>query len=74
MRALYLIAFGDKAEAERAGRAVQAVHARVQGRTRERLGRFPSGTAYSACDPGLMLWVHAMLVYRADSIGRRNTS
>jgi len=63
LRALYLIAFGDRAEAERAGRAVQAVHARVRGRTRERLGRFPSGTAYSARDPALMLWVHATLVY-----------
>ena len=63
LRALYLIAFGDKAEAERAGEIVRAVHARVHGRTRERLGPFPPGTAYSASDPELMLWVHATLVY-----------
>lgn len=62
LRALYLIAFGDKGEAERAGAAVQAVHRRVQGRTTERLGPFPPGTPYSASDPELMLWVHATLV------------
>jgi uncharacterized protein (DUF2236 family) len=31
--------------------------------TRERLGRFPAGTAYSASAPELMLWVHATLVH-----------
>src|SRR5438034_8862771 len=30
LRALYLVAFGTKAEAERAGEAVQAVHAHVR--------------------------------------------
>jgi uncharacterized protein (DUF2236 family) len=63
LRALYLITFGDREEAEHAGAVVQAVHAHVQGETRERLGRFPAGTAYSASDPELMLWVHATLVY-----------
>ena len=63
LRALYLITFGDREEAERAGAAVQAVHARVHGRTREQLGPFPPGTSYSASDPELMLWVHATLVY-----------
>src|SRR5712692_155673 len=38
LRALYLITYGSKAEAERAGEAVQAVHAHVQGRTTTRLG------------------------------------
>jgi len=63
LRALYLITFGDREEAERAGAAVQAVHARVHGRTREQLGPFPPGTSYSASDPELMLWVHATLVH-----------
>jgi uncharacterized protein (DUF2236 family) len=63
LQALYRISFGDRSEAERAGAAVQAVHARVQGRTREQLGPFPPGTAYSATDPDLMRWVHATLVY-----------
>jgi uncharacterized protein (DUF2236 family) len=63
LRALYLIAFGDRAEAEQAGAAVQAVHARVRGRTRAQLGSFPPGTSYSATDPELMRWVHATLVH-----------
>ena len=61
LRALYLIAFGDRREAEQAGAAVQAVHRRAQGTTTEQLGPFPPGR-YSASDPELMLWVHATLV------------
>jgi len=62
LRALYLIAYGTKVEAEAAGAAVRAVHARVHGRTATALGPFPAGTRYSAEDPELMLWVHATLV------------
>jgi uncharacterized protein (DUF2236 family) len=62
LRALYLIAFGTKEEAERAAEVVRAVHAHVHGATRTQLGRFPPGTPYSASDPELMLWVHATLV------------
>jgi uncharacterized protein (DUF2236 family) len=62
LRALYLIAFGTKEEAERAAKVVRAVHAHVRGATRTQLGRFPPGTPYSASDPELMLWVHATLV------------
>jgi len=62
LRALYLITYGTKDEAERAGSAVRAVHAHVHGETRERLGRFSAGTPYSAEDPALQLWVHATLV------------
>jgi uncharacterized protein (DUF2236 family) len=69
--ALYLIAFGTKAEAERAAETVQAVHARVQGTTAVALGRFPPGTPYSASDPELMLWVHATLVEASLAIYRR---
>jgi uncharacterized protein (DUF2236 family) len=63
LRALYLITFGGKAEADRAAAVVRQVHARVHGTTLGRLGRFPAGTPYSASDPVLMLWVHATLVY-----------
>jgi uncharacterized protein (DUF2236 family) len=63
LEALYLITFGDREEAERAGAAVQAVHSHVRGCTREQLGRFPAGTSYSASDPELMCWVHATLVH-----------
>jgi len=62
LKALYLIVYGSREEAERAGAAVQAVHAPVRGRTTERLGRFPAGTPYAASDPDLMLWVHATLI------------
>jgi uncharacterized protein (DUF2236 family) len=63
MRALYLVTFGTRAEAEEAADAVRAVHAFVHGVTAEDLGPFPAGTAYSANDPELMLWVHATLVH-----------
>jgi uncharacterized protein (DUF2236 family) len=62
LRALYLMTYGTKAEAVRAGEAVQRVHAHIRGRTAVQLGSFPAGTPYSASDPELMLWVHATLV------------
>jgi len=71
LRALYLITFGTKAEAERAAEAVHAVHARVHGRTDTQLGRFPRGTRYSASDPELMLWVHATLVQSSLTVYER---
>lgn len=71
LRALYLITFGTKAEADRAGAAVQATHAYVHGTTRTQLGRFPPGTPYSAADPELMLWVHATLVEASLSAYQR---
>jgi hypothetical protein len=43
LRALYLIAYGTKKEAELTGEAVQAVHARVHGKTQMQLGCFPPG-------------------------------
>jgi uncharacterized protein (DUF2236 family) len=71
LQALYLIVYGSKEEAERAGEAVRAVHAHVQGMTTERLGPFPAGTPYSASDPDLMLWVHATLVEASLAAQRR---
>jgi uncharacterized protein (DUF2236 family) len=62
LRALYLIVYGTKQEAEDAAAVVRAVHAHVHGVTRQPLGRFPAGTPYSASTPELMLWVHATLV------------
>lgn len=62
LRALYLITYGSRHEADAAGLAVQRVHEGVRGVTRTRLGRYPPGTAYAACDPELLLWVHATLV------------
>lgn len=48
--------FGTTAEAERAGRKVRAVHARIRGIDRV------TGELYSADDPALLLWVHTTLV------------
>jgi uncharacterized protein (DUF2236 family) len=74
LQALYLIAYGTKAEAERAGEVVQSVHARVHGTTQRQLGRFPPGTPYSASDPELMLWVHATLVESSMAVFQRFVS
>lgn len=63
LRALYLIVYGTKKEAEEAAAVVRAVHAHVHGVTRRPLGRFAAGTPYSASTPELMLWVHATLVH-----------
>jgi uncharacterized protein (DUF2236 family) len=62
LNALYLIVYGSREEASRAGEAVHVAHASVHGRTTRRLGVYPAGTRYSAADPELMLWVHGTLV------------
>jgi uncharacterized protein (DUF2236 family) len=62
LRALYLITYGSKDEADEVGAHVRRAHERVHGATTTRLGVFPAGTRYSATDPDLMLWVHATLV------------
>jgi ER-bound oxygenase mpaB/B'/Rubber oxygenase, catalytic domain len=56
LRALYLIVFGDWAEAEHAGAAVQAVH----GQTSEQLGPFPPRNRVRRLRPG------------ADAVGARH--
>jgi uncharacterized protein (DUF2236 family) len=71
LRALYLITYGTKQEAERAAERVRAVHARVRGKTATRLGCFPAGTCYSATDPELMLWVHGTLVEASLTVYQR---
>ncbi len=67
LRALYLMAYGTKQEAEWAGEAVQRVHERVHGTLAATVGPFPAGTPYRADDPALMLWVHATLVHSSLS-------
>jgi len=56
------IVHGDRATAEAAARALDGVHARVQGTSVEGTEAFPAGTPYRAHDPTLLLWVHATLV------------
>jgi uncharacterized protein (DUF2236 family) len=71
LRALYLITYGTKDEADRAAEAVRIVHSRVHGTTRTQLGPFPPGTRYTAADPDLMLWVHATLVEASLDVYQR---
>jgi len=71
LRALYLITYGTREEADRAAEAVQAVHARVHGRIDVQLGCCPPGTRYSAADPELMLWVHATLIDASLTVYQR---
>ena len=56
------IAFGARAEADRATRRVRAMHSRVRGELKRPAGRFPAGTPFAADDPELLLWVLASLV------------
>lgn len=56
------IVHGDRETAEAAARALDAVHARVEGTLPEGSSAFPAGTPYRARDPALLLWVHATLV------------
>src|SRR5206468_11962818 len=51
LRALYLMAFGSKADAEQAGEIVRSVHAHGAGAPKVELGCFPVGRRYSASDP-----------------------
>ena len=57
-----LIAWGTRADADRATRRVRAMHRRVRGTMAEPAGRFPAGTPYAADDPALLLWILACLV------------
>jgi uncharacterized protein (DUF2236 family) len=56
------IAFGPRAEADRATRRVRSMHRKVRGELRAPAGRFPAGTPYAADDPELLLWILATLV------------
>lgn len=51
------VIYGDTATARRAGRGVQALHARLEGVRDPETGR-----VYRAGDPDLLLWVHATAV------------
>ncbi len=56
------IAFGARADADRAARRVRAMHGKVRGQLERPAGRFPAGTPFAADDPDLLLWVLATLV------------
>ena len=62
IRAMLALTFGTDAEREYALQGIRTIHTRVHGQLRESVGPFPAGTAYSAEDPVLVLWVHLTLL------------
>jgi len=56
------IGFGSRVAADEVTARVRAMHARVKGRLREPVGRYPAGTPYRADQPDLLLWVLFTLV------------
>src|ERR687894_2125325 len=56
------IGFGSREDADRVTARVRAMHARVSGRIKDPVGRFPAGTPYRADQPDLLLWVLFTLV------------
>jgi uncharacterized protein (DUF2236 family) len=61
IQAMLALTFGT-AEARRAATDhINAIHDRVHGTLAQAAGRFPAGTAYSARDPELLIWVDATL-------------
>jgi uncharacterized protein (DUF2236 family) len=62
VHAMLALTFGGDVERERALGGIRTIHQRVHGRLSVDAGRFPAGTAYSAEDPALVLWVHATLL------------
>jgi uncharacterized protein (DUF2236 family) len=62
MNAIWAVVFGTRRQADEAAARVRAMHEKVHGTLAAPGGAFPAGTAYSALDPELLLWVHATLV------------
>jgi uncharacterized protein (DUF2236 family) len=56
------IGFGPREDADRVTAHVRAMHARVRGKIKDPVGRFPAGTPYRADQPELLLWVLFTLV------------
>jgi uncharacterized protein (DUF2236 family) len=61
VKAMLGLSFGSAAEQSDVLAGIRAIHTRVHGTLRERVGLYPAGTRYSAEDPALLLWVHATL-------------
>jgi len=56
------LTFGAPDERAAALDGIRSIHRRVHGSLRAPVGRFATGTPYSAEDPELLRWVHATLV------------
>jgi uncharacterized protein (DUF2236 family) len=62
IRAMLAFSFGDQEQATAAAAIINGIHDRVHGHLPYTAGPFPAGTAYSAHDPQLLLWVHLTLL------------
>jgi uncharacterized protein (DUF2236 family) len=62
VRAMLALTFGTDAEREHALYGIQQIHRRVHGHLATAVGAWAAGTAYSAEDPALVLWVHLTLL------------
>ncbi len=51
------VGFGSREDADRVTKRVRAMHRKVKGAITDPVGRYPAGTAYSADQPDLLLWV-----------------
>lgn len=56
------ITFGTVSDARSASKMVRGLHEKVQGTFDDDVGPFISGTSYSSCHEGALLWVYATLV------------
>ena len=56
------LSFGTDAQREHALHGIRTIHTRVNGHLTETVGTFAAGTAYTAEDPALVLWVHLTLL------------
>ena len=62
VRAMLALTFGTDAERQHALYGIQQIHRRVRGHLPTAVGAWAAGTAYSAEDPALVLWVHLTLL------------
>jgi uncharacterized protein (DUF2236 family) len=68
---LSTIGFGSRRDADRVTARVRTAHSRVRGRLPQAVGPYPSGTAYRADDPELLMWVLFTLVDSATLVYRK---
>jgi uncharacterized protein (DUF2236 family) len=72
--AMLSLTFGDDARRAAAIARIRGIHRSVNGTLDADAGRFRAGTAYSAEDPALLLWVHATLLDSSADIYQRVVS
>ena len=63
-----VVLLGTREEADKALKAVHALHRRAEGNLRQPAGVHPAGTPYSAFDQELMLWTLAVIVDSARTM------